>query len=142
MKLHILPIAATLSLALLGACSKPASTADQATTQTAAAANDAAATTTDAAAMAATGPADPGGAVSPPQANSAVNPDANTTATATAPASNSFTESQAKGHIEKAGYTDVTGLAKTADGMWTAKATKDGKTMNVALDFKGAVTAH
>jgi hypothetical protein len=143
MKPNIFPIAATLSLALLGACSKPASTTtDQASTTTTAAANDAAAATTDAAATVATGPTAPGGAVSPPQANSAVNADANTTATDVAPASNSFTESQAKGHIENAGYTNVTALTKTPDGMWTAKATKAGKTMNVALDFKGAVTAH
>jgi hypothetical protein len=124
---HILPLAATLSLALLGACSKPAP----------AAVDEAAATT----ATAAAGPADPGGAVSPPQANGAVNADANTTATDVAPASNSFTEGQAKGHIENAGYSNVTGLAKTPDGMWTAKATKDGKSMDVAVDFKGAVTA-
>jgi putative membrane protein len=130
---HLLPLAATLSLALLGACSKPAPVVDEA-------AASAAATTTDAAANAAAGPTDPGGAVSPPQANGAVNTDANTTATDVAPASNSFTEGQARGHIENAGYANVTGLTKTPDGMWTAKATKDGKSMDVAVDFKGAVT--
>jgi hypothetical protein len=128
---HFLPLAATLSLALLGACSKPAP----------ATVDEAAATTADATATAAAGPTDPGGAVSPPQANGAVNTDANTTATDVAPASNSFTEGQAKGHIENAGYSDVTGLTKTPDGMWTAKAKKDGKTLDVAVDFKGAVTA-
>ena len=128
---HLLPIAATLSLALLGACSKPApATVDEATSTTAAATADAAA-----------GPTEPGGAVSPPAANGAVNTDANVTATDTAAASNSFTEGQAKGHIENAGYSNVTGLTKTPDGMWTAKASKDGKTMDVAVDFKGAVTA-
>jgi len=129
--IHIFPLAATLSLALLGACSKPAP----------ATVDEAAATTADATATAAAGPADPGGAVSPPQANGAVNTDANATATDVAAASNSFTEGQAKGHIENAGYTNVTGLTKTPDGMWTAKATKDGKSMDVAVDFKGAVTA-
>ena len=129
--IHIFPLAATLSLALLGACSKPAPAAvDEAAATTAAATTDAAA-----------GPTDPSGAVSPPQANGAVNTDANATATDVAPASNSFTEGQAKGHIENAGYTNVTGLTKTPDGMWTAKATKDGKSMDVAVDFKGAVTA-
>jgi hypothetical protein len=132
--IHILPVAATLSLALLGACSKPASqTADEAATPATAA--------TDAAATAASGPTEPGGVVSPPQPNSAVNTDANTTASDVAPASNSFTELQAKDHIEQAGYSNVTHLAKTPDGLWTAKATKDGKAVDVALDFKGAVTA-
>lgn len=136
---YVFPLAATLSLALLGACSKPASTSvDAAANSTA----DAAATTADAAANSATGVADAGGAVSPPQANGAVNADANTTATDVASASNSFTEGQAKGHIENAGYSNVTGLMKTPDGMWTAKASKGGKTMDVAVDFKGAVTAH
>lgn len=139
---QIFPLAATLSLALLGACSKPATqTADEAATTTAATADSAAATATDTAANTAAGPTEPGGAVSPPQANSAVNADANKTSTDVAPASNSFTEGQAKGHIENAGYTNVTGLTKTPDGMWTAKATKGGKTMDVAVDFKGAVTA-
>lgn len=135
---HIFPLATTLSLAMLGACSKPAPAAvDEAATTTAAATSDAAAAT----ANAASGPTEPGGVVSPPQANDAVNTDDNATATDTAAASNSFTEGQAKGHIENAGYTDVTGLTKTPDGMWTAKATKGGKAMDVAVDFKGAVTA-
>ena len=138
---YILPLAATLSLALLGACSKPASnTVDEATANTAAATTDAAATTADAAAAGAAGPTDAGGTVSPPQPNGAVNPDGNTAATDVAPASNSFTEAQAKGHIENAGYSNVTGLTKTADGLWTAKATKGGKTLDVAVDFKGAVS--
>ena len=119
---------AALTLALMGACSKPAS---ETATDTSAAAADASANA-----------AAPGGVVSPPTANDAV--DAGATASDTAPeaASNSFTEGQAKGHIESAGYTGVTGLAKGADGLWTAKAMKDGKTMDVSLDFKGAVTAH
>ncbi|WP_421935020.1 hypothetical protein [Phenylobacterium sp.] len=118
---------AALTLALLGACSKPAS--------------ETAADTSNAAADASANAAAPGGAVSPPTANDAV--DAGATASDAMPeaASNSFTEDQAKGHIENAGYTDVTGLAKSADGIWTAKAKKDGKTMDVSLDFKGAVTA-
>ena len=127
---RIFPLAATLSLALLGACSKPAP----------ATVDEAAATTADATATAAAGPTDPGGAVSPPQANGAVNTDANATATDVAAASNSFTEGQARGHIENAGYSNVTGLTKTPDGLWTAKATKDGRTLDVAVDFKGAVT--
>ena len=138
---YVFPIAAALSLALLGACSKPASqTAADASATTANAAQtagDTAVNATDSAASA----SQPGGAVSPPQANDAVNTDANKNSSDLAAASNSFTEGQAKGHIENAGYTDVTNLAKTPDGLWTAKAKKDGKTMDVSVDFKGAVTA-
>lgn len=128
----ILPVGLTVSLSLLAAaCQKPAS-------QTAAAAQDASASATTATANA----TDPGGAVSPPQPNGAVNADANKTVADAAPASNSFTEGQAKGHIENAGYTDVTALQMTPDGLWTAKAMKGGKPVNVTLDFKGAVTAN
>ena len=125
----VLPTALTISLALMAAgCQKPAA-------QTAA----------DATAAAADAPANataPGGAVSPPQPNGAVNTDANATVTDAAPASNSFTEGEAKGHIENAGSTDVTGLQKTPDGIWTATAKKGGKSVNVTVDFKGAVTAN
>ena len=132
--IHALPLAAVVALALLGACNKPADTA----------AADAAAKTSavaDSATDAAVNAPGAGGAVSAPQSNGAVNTDANTTSTNVAAASNSFTEGQAKGHFENAGYSDVTNLTKTPDGLWTAKAMKGGKAMNVALDFKGAVTA-
>jgi hypothetical protein len=124
-----------LAASVLAACSRPADSA----TDNAAKTGDAAATTaTDATggAMAS------GGAVSPPPANGneAINTDGNTSEASQSAGSNSFTEGQARGHIEKAGYTDVTGLAKTPDGMWTGSAKKDGKTANVSVDFKGAVT--
>lgn len=122
---------AALSITMLAACSKPAETPT-------AAASDAAAVTADAAGNV----ADPGGAVSPPPANGneAVNAEANTTDASQSPGSNSFTESQARGQIENAGYSDVSGLTKSADGMWTGKAMKSGKSMNVSVDFKGAVS--
>src|SRR4051812_38920150 len=125
-------IGAALTLAALGGCSKPADKAADATAATA-----------DAAATAPADAAAPGGAVSPPPSaqNEAVNTDGNTSDTSVAAASNSFTEGQARGHIEEAGYTDVTGLTKSPEGLWTAKAKKGGKTVDVALDFKGAVTA-
>lgn len=124
---------AALSLTMLAACSKPAETP----TTTA---SDATAVTADAANTV----VDPGGAVSPPPANGneAVNAEANTTDASQSPGSNSFTESQARGQIENAGYSDVTGLTKTADGMWTGKAMKSGKSMNVSVDFKGAVSTN
>ena len=122
---------AALSITMLAACSKPAETPT-------AAASDATAVTADAAGNV----ADPGGAVSPPPANGneAVNAEANTTDASQSPGSNSFTESQARGQIENAGYSDVSGLTKSADGMWTGKAMKSGKSMNVSVDFKGAVS--
>lgn len=53
---------------------------------------------------------------------------------------NSFTKDQAMKRLAKAGYA-VSSLAKDADGAWTGMATKDGKSVTVALDYKGNVTA-
>lgn len=53
---------------------------------------------------------------------------------------NSFTESQAKSRIEKAGYTDVSGLKLDGQGVWRGTGTKDGKSGDVSLDFQGNVT--
>lgn len=54
---------------------------------------------------------------------------------------NSFTEGQAKSRIEANGYSKVSDLKKDDNGVWRGKATKDGKSMNVSLDFQGNVTA-
>lgn len=131
---------AVVSITLLAACSKPADNVPEATAANAdAVASDAAA----GAAGAAEGAMAPGGVVSPPPANGneAVNTDGNIADGSQSPGSSSFTEGQARGHIEKAGYSDVTALTKTPDGLWTGKAKKDGKTTDVSVDFKGAVTA-
>lgn len=53
---------------------------------------------------------------------------------------NSFTEAQAKDRIEKAGFTQVSGLRKDDQGIWRASATKSGAQVNVSLDFRGNVT--
>jgi len=66
---------------------------------------------------------------------------AHTTAVA-AKGRNSFTEAQARGRIEKAGYANVGKLAKNENGVWQGMATKDGGKVNVALDYKGNVTVH
>ena len=134
----VTPVCMALSMALLSACQKPAT--ETAADTTAAAAN-AAQDTSAAATTATANVADPGGAVSPAQSNGAVNTDANKTTVDAAAASNSFTEGQAKGHIENAGYSDVTNLSKTSDGLWTAMAKKAGKPVTVTVDFKGAITA-
>jgi hypothetical protein len=54
---------------------------------------------------------------------------------------NSFTKAEAKGRIEKAGYTDLTGLTKDSNGLWQAQAMRDGQRVNVALDYKGTVSS-
>lgn len=66
---------------------------------------------------------------------------AHTTAAA-AKGRNSFTEAQARGRIAKAGYADVSKLAKNDNGLWQGTAMKDGAKVNVALDYKGNVTVH
>jgi hypothetical protein len=53
--------------------------------------------------------------------------------------SNSFTEGQAKSRIEEKGYTNVSDLKKDADGVWRARAHKDGSQVSVWVDYKGAV---
>lgn len=83
------------------------------------------------------------GAASAQQAQSSSNPAVKDSAprSVTAPAngSNSFTEEQARNRLAKAGYS-VSSLAKNADGAWTGSATKGGKSVTVALDYKGNVT--
>jgi putative membrane protein len=54
---------------------------------------------------------------------------------------NSFTEGQAKDRIVAAGFTSVSSLAKDGDGVWRGSAMKDGKSIKVAVDFKGNVVS-
>lgn len=76
-----------------------------------------------------------------PQApsNPAVSTDTKPKPGAPAPGANSFTEAQAKSRIEGQGFTGVGTLAKDADGIWRGTATKDGKTVNVSVDYQGNV---
>ena len=53
---------------------------------------------------------------------------------------NSFSEGQAKSRIESRGYMNVTGLTKDDKGIWRGKAMKDGRAVNVSVDFQGDVT--
>jgi hypothetical protein len=82
------------------------------------------------------------------QTSTTTNPDTPAVATPstnnpTAPVAghNSFTEAQAKERIEKAGYSNVTGLKLDDKGIWRSTATKDGKSVTVALDYQGNVVA-
>jgi hypothetical protein len=61
---------------------------------------------------------------------------------APAAGANSFTEGQAKARIEARGYANVSGLAKDTNGFWRAKAMKDGKSVDVTLDYQGNVTVN
>lgn len=56
------------------------------------------------------------------------------------PGANSFTLGQARARIQRNGYTQLTGLHKDNQGIWRAKAMKDGQSANVALDYQGNVT--
>jgi hypothetical protein len=61
---------------------------------------------------------------------------------APAAGANSFTAGQAKARIESRGYASVSGLAKDRNGIWRGKAMKDGKAVNVTLDYQGNVTVN
>ena len=54
---------------------------------------------------------------------------------------NSFTMGQAREHMEKAGFTGVTGLTKDHDGLWQGRARKNGHRVHIAMDFQGNVTS-
>lgn len=66
----------------------------------------------------------------------------NPNATAPVAGANSFTEGEAKSRIESRGFTNVTALKKDDQGIWRAKAQRQGKTVDVALDFQGNVYAN
>ena len=52
---------------------------------------------------------------------------------------NSFTAKQAAKRIAAKGYTNVSGLAKDGNGVWRGTGSKDGKPVQVWLDYKGNV---
>jgi hypothetical protein len=52
---------------------------------------------------------------------------------------NSFTEGQAKDRATAQGVESVSGLKKDDDGIWRGTATQSGKTVQIAVDYKGNV---
>jgi hypothetical protein len=54
---------------------------------------------------------------------------------------NSFTEGQARDRALARGFTDVAGLRKDDDGIWRGQASLDGKSVSVAIDYKGNVVS-
>lgn len=73
--------------------------------------------------------------------NEAVDTTPTTGETTQTPGANSFTEAQARGAIESAGYTEVGALTQNEQGLWQGTAKKDGAEKAVSVDYKGAVTA-
>jgi hypothetical protein len=52
---------------------------------------------------------------------------------------NSFTEGEAKSRIEKMGFANVSDLKKDDNGVWRGRAMKDGKIVDVSVDYQGNV---
>ena len=73
--------------------------------------------------------------------NNAVNSRGENNSNAPVAGRNSFTEGQAKSKIEGAGYTNVSELKKDDNGVWRGKAMKNGKSVDVSLDFQGNVVS-
>ena len=73
--------------------------------------------------------------------NSAINSSDSSNRQVNAPVAgrNSFTEGEAKSRIEKMGFSDVSDLNKDDNGVWRGRAVKDGKTVDVSVDYQGNV---
>jgi hypothetical protein len=54
---------------------------------------------------------------------------------------NSYTQSEAKSRIESQGFSHVSSLQKDQSGVWRGTAMKDGKPMQVSVDYQGNVNA-
>lgn len=81
-------------------------------------------------------PADPNAAANPPIRRSG-----DGRADLPAPGANSFTETQVRTRLESRGYVAIEGLTRGEDGVWRARATRNGKTNQVAVDYQGNVIA-
>ena len=73
--------------------------------------------------------------------NSAINSSDSSNRQVNAPVAgrNSFTEAEAKSRIEKMGFSNISNLKKDDNGVWRGRAMKDGKTVDVSLDYQGNV---
>jgi len=59
------------------------------------------------------------------------------TATKNIPDGNPFSMEDARQHLMRQGYTNVSELVKDANGKWVGSGTKDGRTVPVAVGVKG-----
>ncbi|AMJ63904.1 PepSY domain-containing protein [Bosea sp. PAMC 26642] len=66
-------------------------------------------------------------------------PTAPADANAPLPGANSFTEGQAKSRLEANGYSAVMDLKKDDQGVWRGKATHEGKSTAVSIDYRGNI---
>jgi hypothetical protein len=73
--------------------------------------------------------------------NKAVNSKSEDNPGAPVAGANSFTEGQAQSRIEAKGYTNVGSLKKDTKGVWRGTAMRDGKSVDVSLDFEGNIVA-
>jgi hypothetical protein len=73
--------------------------------------------------------------------NNAINTNSANNPGAPVAGANSFTEGQAKSRLESNGFSNVGELKKDDNGVWRGKAMKDGKSVNVSLDFQGNVVS-
>ena len=73
--------------------------------------------------------------------NSAINSSDSSNRQVNAPVAgrNSFTEGEARSRIEKMGFSNVSNLKKDDKGVWRGRAMKDGKTIDVSVDYQGNV---
>jgi len=67
---------------------------------------------------------------------------ADVTTAAPVAGANSFTMAQAQKRIEDQGYTQVSALAKDDKSIWRGHAMKNGKAVDVALDYQGNITGN
>jgi hypothetical protein len=64
----------------------------------------------------------------------------NTVPAAPVAGANSFTMAQAQTRLTDHGFTQVSELMKDAKSVWRGHAMKDGKTVDVAVDYQGNIT--
>ncbi len=69
--------------------------------------------------------------------NTATNAAPQATATKNIPEGNPFSMEDARQHLMRQGYTNVSELVKDANGKWVGSGTKDGRTVPVAVGVKG-----
>jgi hypothetical protein len=81
-----------------------------------------------------------------PSTNSSANPPAvasgqadSKTSAAPVAGKNSFTKKQAHKRLVDHGYSKVRGLTLDDQGVWRGTAMKDGKSVNVTLDYQGNI---
>lgn len=56
------------------------------------------------------------------------------------PGANSFTEGQARSRMQDAGFAQVEGLRLDGNGVWRGNAMREGRQVEVSMDFQGTVT--